>query len=488
MTSYSCFLSSPLYGAIAILAQAFPNQTPEQWTDRLLASANNTKFSHTGYTTFGNGINHGYSSTYGHGILDIYAALNPITSSSYTASMRVANSEGRIITVPLNISFIRSSGSFGDALINSLKNKQGYFYDALDGGFNYDLSSHALIQETDTRPFKLEQEFALLGKDFDRHKVNLQKGAKNSFTEIKDDQNFFATLHASALPIQSFTGENAPNYLGFHSELAPYFNTKNNGVAIGGKMDTGPGSRILWGISTPMKQSGSETIGSNKLTSFSYENEEIGSHKNSILFGIMEEDDTVLESELQGAFATENNTTITNFIGLGSEARITDKTLFRASASIGSSVLNMGYSPMIKNTSKIISDNFSMNLSHELDDKNTTAVFSVSQPNRITSGNMDIAISNLYDSEGNVTFENHNLSLVPTGRQIDIGLGLRQKVSENFEYIIKYKNSTNPGHVNDAESTHNISAVSRLGNYKLGFTTGTATDSESVELKYSLDF
>ena len=80
------------------------------------------------------------------------------------------------------------------------------------------------------------------------------------------------------------------------------------------------------------------------------------------------------------------------------------------------------------------------------------------------------------------------MSLVPTGRQIDIGLGLRQKVSENFEYIIKYKNSTNPGHVNDAESTHNISAVSRLGNYKLGFTTGTATDSESVELKYSLDF
>ena len=63
-----------------------------------------------------------------------------------------------------------------------------------------------------------------------------------------------------------------------------------------------------------MKQSGSETIGRNKLTSFSYENEEIGSYKNSILFGIMEEDDTVLESELQGAFATENNTTITNFV------------------------------------------------------------------------------------------------------------------------------------------------------------------------------
>ena len=28
-------------GAVAILAEAFPNQTPEQWTDRILASANN---------------------------------------------------------------------------------------------------------------------------------------------------------------------------------------------------------------------------------------------------------------------------------------------------------------------------------------------------------------------------------------------------------------------------------------------------------------
>ena len=101
---------------------------------------------------------------------------------------------------------------------------------------------------------------------------------------------------------------------------------------------------------------------------------------------------------------------------------------------------------------------------------------------------MDIAISNLYDSDGNVTFENHNLSLVPTGRQIDIGLGLRKKVSDDFEYILKYKNTTNPSHVNDADSTHNISAVSRFGNYKFGFTSGTGKDSDSFELKYSLDF
>ncbi|MDB9872449.1 S8 family serine peptidase, partial [Alphaproteobacteria bacterium] len=475
-------------GGVAIMAQAFPNQTPEMWADRLLASAKNTWFSHDGSVTFGDGVQHGYSTEYGHGIMDLYAALQPIVTSAYSASMRVMNQSGEIVTIPLKVSYISASSSFGDALIKSLSSKKGNFYDSLDGGFEYDLSSHILLKETDTRPFKLGEEFALLGKDFKSHNIKLQRGAKNSFTKAEDDESFFATIHSSALPVQSFTGENAPNYLGFHSDLAPYFNTKNNGVAIGGKVNTGDNSRILWGISTPMKQSESETIGKNKLTSISLENEKKGSFKNSLLFGIMEEEDTVLESELTGAFATENNTTITNFIGISSEARITDKTLFRASASVGSSELNMSYSPIIKGTSRIISDNYSMNLSHELDNKNTTAVLSVTQPNRISSGSMNVDISNLYGSDGSVTFQNHNLSLEPSGRQFDLGLGLRKKVSDDFEYILKYKNSINPGHNKDAESTHNVSAVTRFGNYKMGITTGTGEDSESLEFLYSLDF
>ena len=486
--SGTSFVAPMISGSIALLAEAFPNQTPEQWTTRLLASAKNAWFSHNGQVTFGNGVQHGYSTEYGHGILDIYAALNPITSSSYTASMRVATSDGEVINVPIDMAYLRTSSSFGDALIKALKDKQGIFYDALDGGFKYDLSSHALIKETDIKPFKLEQEFALLGKNYNNQNIKLQRSAQQSFNKIRENQNFYATLHASALPVQSFIGENTPSYLGFHSDLAPYYNTKNNGIGIGGKYEMGNGSRLLWGMSTPMKQYGSAEIGRNKLTSISFENENIGSYKNSFLFGIMEEDDTVLESELQGAFGSDDNKTITNFIGFSSEARLSDQTLFKASASLGSSKLNMSYSPIIKDTTKIVSDNFSMKLSHELDDKATTAVLSLSQPNRIRSGSMDIAISNLYDSDGNVTFENHNISLSPTGRQIDIGLGFRKKYSDDFEYILKYKNSINPGHVSDAESTHNFSVVSRFGDYKMGVISGTDKGGEALELTYSNNF
>ena len=68
-------------GMIALLAQAFPNHTPEQLTDRLLASANNSWFTPTGNTTFtthGASIKHGYHTTWGHGVPDLYAALSPI--------------------------------------------------------------------------------------------------------------------------------------------------------------------------------------------------------------------------------------------------------------------------------------------------------------------------------------------------------------------------------------------------------------------------
>ena len=45
-------LAAPMIsGGIALLSQAFPNHTPEQLTDRLLASANNSWFTPEGNTT-----------------------------------------------------------------------------------------------------------------------------------------------------------------------------------------------------------------------------------------------------------------------------------------------------------------------------------------------------------------------------------------------------------------------------------------------------
>ena len=96
----------------------------------------NLGFTQTGSVTFGNGVVHGYSNEAGHGILDIYAALQPITSDSYARNQIYAgsNSIGQS-AFSLDSTRANLSRSFGDALEIGLANTNTYFYDALDGGF-----------------------------------------------------------------------------------------------------------------------------------------------------------------------------------------------------------------------------------------------------------------------------------------------------------------------------------------------------------------
>ena len=65
---------------------------------RLLATAYNdwAAFGVDGTVTFGNGVVHGYSTDYGHGIMDIYQALQPI----------LTNMNGRTIYTSMQITLI----------------------------------------------------------------------------------------------------------------------------------------------------------------------------------------------------------------------------------------------------------------------------------------------------------------------------------------------------------------------------------------------
>ena len=77
--SGTSFAAPQVSGAIALLAQAFPNDTPQTWRDRLLASADNSMCTpFDGYVTFSNGVKHGYNHEFGHGVIDIKSALEEI--------------------------------------------------------------------------------------------------------------------------------------------------------------------------------------------------------------------------------------------------------------------------------------------------------------------------------------------------------------------------------------------------------------------------
>jgi subtilase-type serine protease len=129
----SSYAAPQVAGALALLAEAFPSLTPHQLRARLLASADNT---FTGFVSAGvadviegAGVyNHAYSLDYGHGFLDIRAALLPIGPTSLATE-----DGGKISTQDFSFS---TSGAMGDAVTRSLEGVKVTMTDALEGGFD----------------------------------------------------------------------------------------------------------------------------------------------------------------------------------------------------------------------------------------------------------------------------------------------------------------------------------------------------------------
>ncbi len=124
------FVAPQVSGAMALLAEAFPDLTPQQLRARLLMTADNSFFDHTGKVTFAPGYEHGYSYDYGHGIMDLRAALLPIGDvtvplSRDGAGINLTRGQVGIVTSPV----------VGQSLAQKLSDIEIMARDGLDGTF-----------------------------------------------------------------------------------------------------------------------------------------------------------------------------------------------------------------------------------------------------------------------------------------------------------------------------------------------------------------
>lgn len=158
--SGSSFAAPQVSGALALLAQAFPDLTPHELRARLLASADNTfaGFISAGQVDLGGGFLHDYSSEFGHGFLDIRAALLPIGPTSFTFS------DGS--TVRTQTYAFSTGGALGDAVQRGLDGINLSASDALGGDFEVAAKNFA----TAAAPADLAETLAArsFGKDFRR--------------------------------------------------------------------------------------------------------------------------------------------------------------------------------------------------------------------------------------------------------------------------------------------------------------------------------
>ncbi len=461
------FVAPQISGAIAILAEAFPSQTPAQWTDRLLASADNSFFSATGNVSFANGITHAYNSTYGHGIMDIYAALRPITSSRMQESILIGDNIENASVHNLNKSNLIDGLIFGDSISNSFRGKKSYFYDALYGAFEYNFDSH-LVNGKSKKTTNLENSFDKNKfKSFSTELNNSEKKLNYSF--VVDENNYLLPEEGISY---SVSGNNhnlntSYNYpldinLGFVSSedintfnnndniLLHYLSSKDNIYNLSTNIFKNENSNISLGY----MQTEDKFSLDKKGYVLSYVNLK---KDNAFLAGITTERDGFLDNKFSGAFSLDKNDNPTNFISFRQNAKLGKNELMFVS-SYGSTKVSTSPNSLITNVDNVNTSSFSINLSRkELLNKKDRFIFSISQPQRVENGRMRYLVPQLNDKDGTLNYNQYETKLKPSGRQIDFSLDYILNLNENMMLSFQGKIIDDYSHV--AKDTFDASLI-----------------------------
>lgn len=125
----SSFATPQVSGALALLAEAFPTLSPHDLRLRLLFSADNgfANFEKAGSLKIeGSGFSHDYSVEFGHGFLDLRAALLPIGATT----LQMADGPVELSKATLSV-----GGAMGDAVAKGLADVDLQVTDSLAAGF-----------------------------------------------------------------------------------------------------------------------------------------------------------------------------------------------------------------------------------------------------------------------------------------------------------------------------------------------------------------
>ena len=354
--SGTSFVAPQISGAVALLSEAFPSHTPAQITDRLLASADNTFFNHDAVVTFGNGVNHGYDDEFGHGILDIYAALQPITSSSDNRSMSLYTGD----SINDNSSFqfgnsrLLSSSSFGDSLQRGLISEIGYVYDDLDGGFQYDLNSHINLSNKGAPSISLSNELNSLSNSLNTSLIN---NHKNNFDQdpgsfsINHDLKTSLSIGTSSVPVQNFFDSNSDLY-NLSNYQTPYLEANEGGIGVNAAYQLS-NSRLLLGATIPLEQSNGQTIGSRKSLVSSLELGDSLAQSVTLMAGITKDKDSLLGSQGTNAFSLEGSSSITTFTALKAQKVFYDNFSLTGIATFGNTNMSSPSNSFVDSASDV---------------------------------------------------------------------------------------------------------------------------------------
>ena len=472
--SGTSFVAPQISGAIAVLAEAFPNHTPAELTDRLLASADNTFFSHDAAVTFGNGVSHGYDDEFGHGILDIYAALNPITSSAYT---RIYTGKSTEVGEEYQIgdSKLLASNSFGDSLQRGLIGEVGYTYDDLGGGFEYDMSYHIDLLPSKEPLINLSSELASLSSPLINEK----------HPYLSQNIDTLITVGTSSLPVQSFFNSNISSSINLSDYQNSYLGSGEGGIGVGATYQLN-NSRILLGATVPVKVDNGQTIGSRKTIVSSLEYGDPSVQSVTLMAGLSEDKDNLLGSTGANAFSLSGAKATTAFTALKGQKQLLDNFSLTGMATLANTNMTSPSNSFVDSASDVKSSSVALfaNMKNLTDDDQLSLF--VNQPNRVNDGSMAIKIASLADSNRNISQTIKHIDLESSSRQLNYGLSYRKDFNENLAFSVKHMITNNLNHRQDSNTLHSSYIGMNYKDIKFGFMTNSADSSLETELSYAI--
>ena len=490
--SGSSFSAPMVSGGIALLAQAFPNHTSEQLTDRLLASANNTWFTPEGQTTFtthGNSITHGYHSTWGQGIPDFYAALSPITSSSNPSlALYIGASIQSGSASPLASSVVIASSSYGDTISDGLKDEHTYTYDALSGGFKIEMASLVRVAKQAKPLIDFNQSFANLDKALITEQPQLTT-FKRVISELNNDHNqmFRVTMGSKTIPVQSFLGSNIDSGIDMETFSTPYLSQSSEGVGLGATYPIADG-RLLLGVTVPVNDS--SVIIKDKNTSITASIEKDWKHNSTVtlLTGFNSNAAGPLGMTGYGALDMSDAGTKTNFIVAKSQSKLTNNFALTAVAAVSNSSSSTPSTSLLGSTRNIRSSSIGLGATMtDILGKGAVSML-LSQPDRVFSGDINIGIPQLADAEGNITKKSKVISLSPSARQLDFKLIYTDDIFTDTGIRLEYAVSRNINHV-QAEGLARAGFIGvHAGGLKIGAKLTPHWDLARIEMRYGARF
>jgi subtilase-type serine protease len=429
------YVAPQISGAVALLAEAFPDMTAEEWANRLLASADNTWFSPLGIPVagtvdFGNGVTHAYSGEWGHGVLDIGAALSPIGTVSVLSGNNVVTSE----RTDLAESVLLTPNAFGDGLESALAGSDIAVFDALNRGFAVEGSALVASPQVSLLP-------DMLG--------SVTRPAWGTLPSYREVQNAFPDGDSGTIALlDSAAGLFEPGATAGLNSRSSVFSTAHETLAVTSTQGAGPLSVTAVGfVGHGAASQDNSVAGTGVNLAWSG-----GSSRVSLGLSYLGEQGSMLGLGQNAAFDWGNGSAA-GTVHLGLDQQVLSGVALFGRLEYGLARQSGPSSGLVRTLSDVQFSGFEVGARvmsvFGADDQ---LGFSVAQPLRVENGSMGLQLPAARSANGTIEYREASADLAPGGRELDLSLNYTLPVAAG-QLQLGLQHRLDTGHVKGASAT-----------------------------------